>query len=136
MALIYVAGPLFNSHERWFIEGIAEKLEAAGYKTFVPHRDAGVLTKFTEDMRTHIFRTDMQALSTCDACVALLTGPDHDSGTCAEIGYLYAKGIPVFGVTDDIRWLNNFIWGVCNEGQHLVKRVDDVLPLITSVVKP
>ncbi len=130
MSLIYVAGPLFNSHERWFIEQIAAALEKEGYKTFVPHRDAGVLTDFHEGMRQHIFRTDMESLSTCDACVALLTGPDHDSGTCAEIGYLYAKGIPVIGITDDIRWLNNFIWGVCNEGKHLVKRIEDALPLL------
>ena len=130
--LIYVAGPLFNSHERWFVERIAAALENAGYQTFVPHRDAGVLTEFKEENRTHIFRTDMEAIMKCDACVALLTGADHDSGTCAEIGYLNAKGIPVFGVTDDIRWLNNFIWGMCNEGKYLVKTIDEVLPLLAA----
>lgn len=136
MALIYVAGPLFNSHERAYIERIAEILEKAGYQTFVPHRDAGVLTDFKESMRSQIFRADMQALSTCDGCVALLTGPDHDSGTCAEIGYLYAKGIPVVGISDDIRWMNNFIWGVCNEGKNLVKNLDDILPTLTQYLKP
>jgi nucleoside 2-deoxyribosyltransferase len=136
MTYIYIAGPLFNSHERAYLEQIATILEGAGYWTFLPHRDAGLLTEFREEMRTQIFRTDMEALSTCDACVALLTGPDHDSGTCAEIGYLYAKGIPVIGLTDDIRWLNNFIWGVCNEGKHLVRRIEDVLPLLTALVKP
>ena len=136
MALIYVAGPLFNSHERAYIEQIAGILEKAGYQTFVPHRDAGLLTDFKESMRQQIFLTDMQALSNCDGCVALLTGSDHDSGTCAEIGYLYAKGIPVVGVTDDIRWLNNFIWGVCAEGKTLVKKADDILPTLTQYVTP
>jgi nucleoside 2-deoxyribosyltransferase len=111
-------------------------LEGAGYKTFVPHRDAGVLTDFKERMRSHIFQTDMEALVKCEGCVALLTDPDHDSGTCAEIGYLYAKGIPVVGLTDDIRWLNNFIWGMCQEGQTLVRRLDDVLPTLQRYVKP
>jgi nucleoside 2-deoxyribosyltransferase len=136
MAYIYIAGPLFNSHERAYIEQIAAAVESAGYRTFVPHRDAGVLTEFREEMRTQIFRTDMDALSSCDGCVALLTGPDHDSGTCAEIGYLYAKGIPVIGISDDIRWLNNFIWGMCSEGKTLVRRIEDAVPLLVARVKP
>ncbi len=136
MTLIYIAGPLFNSHERAYIEKIAQIVESAGYKTFVPHRDAGILTDFREDMRINIFRTDMDALNKAEGCVALLTGADHDSGTCAEIGYLNAKGIPVVGITDDIRWLNNFIWGMCNEGKNLVRKLDDILPILTQVVKP
>ena len=136
MTLIYIAGPLFNSHERAYIEQIARIVESAGYKTFVPHRDAGILTEFREDMRINIFRTDMDALNKAEGCVALLTGADHDSGTCAEIGYLNAKGIPVVGITDDIRWLNNFIWGMCNEGKNLVRKLDDILPILTEVVKP
>ncbi len=136
MAYIYLAGPLFNSHQRAYMEHITAAVEGAGYRTFLPHRDAGLLTDFREDMRQDIFRTDMQALTTCDACVALLTGADHDSGTCAEIGYLYAKGIPVFGITDDIRWLNNFIWGMCSEGKYLVRTVEEVLPLLIAAVNP
>ena len=136
MAYIYIAGPLFNSHERAYIEQIAAAVESAGYRTFVPHRDAGVLTEFREEMRTQIFRTDMDALSTCDGCVALLTGADHDSGTCAEIGYLYMKGIPIIGISDDIRWLNNFIWGMCAEGKTLVRRIEDAVPLLVARDKP
>lgn len=136
MAYIYIAGPLFNSHERAYIDQIAAAVESAGYRTFVPHRDAGLLTEFREEMRTHIFRTDMEALRSCDGCVALLTGPDHDSGTCAEIGYLYMKGIPIIGISDDIRWLNNFIWGMCDEGKTLVRRIEDAVPLLVARVKP
>jgi nucleoside 2-deoxyribosyltransferase len=136
MTLIYIAGPLFNSHERAYIEKIAQIVESAGYKTFVPHREAGVLTDFQENMRAGIFHADMEALAKADGCVALLTGADHDSGTCAEIGYLYAKGVPVVGITDDIRWLNNFIWGMCGEGKNMVKRLEDILPVLMQQVKP
>ena len=136
MTLIYCAGPLFNTHERWYIERIAEILEGAGYKTFVPHRDAGILTEFKESMRAQVFRVDMESLSTCQACVALLTGSDPDSGTCSEIGYLYAKGVPVIGLSDDVRNMNNFVWGVCNEGKNLVRNLDDILPILSQYVKP
>ena len=75
----------------------------------------------------------LDALNACDFCVALLTGADHDSGTSLELGYLYALGKPCFGLTDDVRHLNNMIWGVCNHGETIVSRVDDLLPLIARV---
>jgi nucleoside 2-deoxyribosyltransferase len=130
MSYIYIAGPLFNAHERWYLERIAELLEEAGHKTFLPHRDAGVLDELTPQERLRVFETDMKALDACDLCVALLTGADQDSGTSAEIGYLSAKGIPCIGVTDDVRGLNNMIWGFCNYGQDIVRRIEDLLPLV------
>jgi nucleoside 2-deoxyribosyltransferase len=136
MTLIYVAGPLFNSHERGYLERITNILETAGYKTYLPHRDAGVLTDFSEAARSQIFRADLAAMATCDACVALLTGPDHDSGTCGELGYFYAKGKPCIGISDDIRWLNNLIWGLCGEGKHLIRDLGDLLPLVQRHVQP
>jgi nucleoside 2-deoxyribosyltransferase len=133
--LIYVAGPLFNSHERWYLEQITAALEAKGYQTFLPHRDAGLVGDMTQiETRQRIFRSDMQALDDCDFLVALLTGADHDSGTCGEIGYIYAQGKPIFGLTDDFRGLNNLIWGMCNEGQHIAKTIDELLAMIEAKV--
>ena len=43
MPRIYIAGPLFTSHERWCLERIAEAPEGAGYTAFLPHRDAGLV---------------------------------------------------------------------------------------------
>lgn len=135
MSYIYIAGPLFNSHERWYLERIAEILEGAGYRTFLPHREAGVLDELTESERGRVFDTDMKALDECNLCVALLTGADQDAGTSAEIGYLSAKGIPCIGITDDVRGLNNMIWGFCKRGQYVVKRLEDILPLVQQVLK-
>jgi nucleoside 2-deoxyribosyltransferase len=135
MTLIYVAGPLFNTHERWYLERIAEALEARGYQTFLPHRDAGVITELTFEVRQRIFRADLAALDACDLCVALLTGADHDSGTCGEIGYLYAKGKPCIGITDDRRSMNNLIWGLCDEGRTIVRDIDSALALVDQVAK-
>jgi nucleoside 2-deoxyribosyltransferase len=131
---IYVAGPLFGSHERWLLERIATTVEAAGYATFLPHRDVGVLTNLVDDERRRIFRADLEAMTTCDACVILLTGPDHDSGSCAELGYFFATGKPCVGYRDDPRFLNNLIWGLCGEGRHLVERLEDLTPLLDRLL--
>lgn len=135
MPIVYVAGPLFNSHERWYLEQIAAVLEGAGYQTYLPHRDAGVLDKSVPGERERVFRADLDALDGCDFCVALLTGADHDSGTSLELGYLFARGKPCFGITDDVRTLNNMIWGVCGYGTLIVKRIDELLPLIQTRLK-
>jgi nucleoside 2-deoxyribosyltransferase len=122
--LIYVAGPLFNSLEREYLERVAAALERAGYRTFLPHRDAGVLTEFSAERRRQIFQQDLDALEECDAIVAVLNGPDHDSGTSAELGFLFARGKPCFGLTDDIRWLNNLVWGLCDQGRQIAKDIE------------
>jgi nucleoside 2-deoxyribosyltransferase len=128
---IYIAGPLFNTHERWYLERIAEALEGAGYATFLPHRDAGLMPDIrTLDAQQQLFRDDVASLNSCDVCVALLTGVDTDSGTAVELGYMYAQGKPCFGISDDFRNLNNMVWGVCGEGARIVKRVDDLVPML------
>lgn len=133
MKYIYVAGPLFNTHERWYLERIAEALEAAGYRTFLPQRDAGLVKLGSSEERSRIFKMDMDALNAADLIVALLTGADHDSGTSAELGYMYALGKPCFGVSDDKRGaLNNIIWGICANGERIVRNIDELLPLIKN----
>lgn len=136
MPWIYVAGPLFNSHERWYLERIAASLEKHGYETFLPHRDAGLLAKDQPLDRHRIFHADLDALDKCDACVALLTGADHDSGTCGELGYMYAKGKACIGITDDLRTMNNLIWGLCGEGRFIVTTLDELVPLVHQLLPP
>ena len=134
MKYIYIAGPLFNTHERWYLERIAEALEAAGYRIFLPHRDAGLVQLRSTEERTRIFDADIEALKGCDLCVALLTGADHDSGTSAELGYLYALGKPCIGITDDKRNnLNNIIWGICGYGKQIVQTIDELLTRVQSM---
>lgn len=129
---LYLAGPLFNQHERDYLDTLARAFEGLGYGTFLPHRDAGVITEWSEATRTRVFMTDVAALDRCGACVALLTGPDHDAGTCVELGYLYARGIPCFGLTDDIRslGLNNMVWGVCDSGRRVARTINDVVAMV------
>ena len=37
--MVYVAGPLFDEGERWWIEKVEQTVAAAGFATFLPHRD-------------------------------------------------------------------------------------------------
>lgn len=129
---IYIAGPLFNTHERWYLEQIAHTLELAGYETFLPHRDAGLIDGFGLEERQRLFRGDVAGLEQCDCVVALLTGPDHDSGTSAELGYAYARSIPCFGISDDFRWINNMIWGICGEGKHIAGTIEELVRLMSD----
>lgn len=134
MKLIYVAGPLFSSHERWYLEHITEALESAGYRTFLPQRDAGLYKPDAPEERFRIFHADIEALKSCDLCVALLTGADHDSGTSAELGYLYALGKPCIGITDDKRAnLNTIIWGICGYGKQIARTIDELLAMVNSI---
>lgn len=128
---IYIAGPLFNTHERMYLEQIAAALEELGFETFLPHRDAGILGALSViGERQRLFRDDMEALGACDIVVALLTGADHDSGTCGELGYAYAKGKLCIGISDDVRRMNNLIWGLCSEGEMLANSIPELLQIL------
>ena len=90
---VYIAGPLFNSHEKHYLEKISQVLEGNGFDCFLPHRDQiGISEKELENpimtaaTKEKIFNNDLNALEDSDLTVALLTGQDIDSGTAAEIG--------------------------------------------------
>lgn len=138
---IYVAGPLFSEHERKFLEGITEKLaKKLGLDPlediFLPHRDAGDIGLHGE-RRREIFSSDLEFLEDASVIVALLDGPDVDSGTAVELGYAFARNKDIFGILTDWRcWnrtkqkitkINNMIWGVCGSGKRIFRRIDDEL---------
>jgi nucleoside 2-deoxyribosyltransferase len=50
-----------------------------------------------------MFACLMGALDSCDAVIAMLDGPDSDSGTSFEMGYARGRGKKVIGVRTDFR---------------------------------
>ena len=124
----YIAGPLFDDHEREYLEKIAEILEETGISTFLPHRDAGLVTgEFTQEKKVKVFDKDMEFLEPADIVIALLTGRDVDSGTAAEIGYAYKSGKRLIGVSaNSVKPINNFIWGLFNYGEDILESLDDL----------
>ena len=56
-----------------------------------------------EGSTVSVFERNRHALDRAKVVVAVLDGPDVDSGTAWEVGYAFAKGILVVGVRFDYR---------------------------------
>lgn len=101
---IYFAGPLFTLAERRFNEELAAQVRRLmpSVEIFFP-QDCDHQLKGQPDFAQRLYGMLIEAVDRCDAVVAILDGPDSDSGTCVEIGYARAKGKPVIGVRTDFR---------------------------------
>ncbi len=100
----YIAGALYRDADRTVIEQVAELCTDVGIETFVPHVDAGIASdEMSDDLLSEIMKKDMQGLNVAELVIAVLAGPDVDSGTAWAMGYAVAQGKPVIGVIDDVR---------------------------------
>lgn len=135
---IYIAGPLFNVHEKKYLEDIAEVLEGANFDCFLPHRDQTGIdpeelknNEISQETKDIIFQTDIEALKEADLIVALVTGQDIDSGTASEIGFMFAKNKPVLAITaEERRYRNLFTEGMFTLS---VSNVQDLLEEINKL---
>lgn len=101
--LVYVAGPLFDEGERWWIETVERTIVDCGFRTFLPHRDN---PEKTADNTREIFINDKTAIDRCDLVVANLNGMTTDDGTAWELGYSFALGRYQIGLHTD--WRSRF----------------------------
>jgi nucleoside 2-deoxyribosyltransferase len=127
LPLVYVAGPLFDEGERWFIEHVDTTVAARGFRTFLPHRDN---PPKDESNVAEIFANDKGAIDRCDLVVANLNGITTDDGTAWELGYAYALGKPAIGLHTD--WRLRFEHEVVNlmiecSLTRLVRSVDELV---------
>ena len=139
---MFIAGPLFSQAEREFNLKLDEFLRKHGFETFLPQREVGELWKKIRrrggKAYRKIYEEDLRGLEGADVVVAVLDGPDVDSGTAFEVGYACAKGKPVIGLKTDMRVfargeeLNNMLaQGV----RALVKNFDELLTELTKLHK-
>ena len=105
----YLAGPLFDEGERWWIETVERTVAARGFQTFLPHRDNP--PKSPDNVR-EIFANDKAGIDRCDVVVANLNGVITDDGTAWELGYAFAKGKYLIGLHTD--WRSRFAHEVVN----------------------
>jgi nucleoside 2-deoxyribosyltransferase len=97
---LYFAGPLFSAAERDWNLGLATALRAAGHEIIMPQEQE------PGNDAAGTFATDVGGIDWADALLAIMDGPDPDSGTCWEVGYAYGKK-PILLVRTDIRWLRS-----------------------------
>jgi nucleoside 2-deoxyribosyltransferase len=118
MPRAYCAGPLFNAAERAEMDSIARTLEAAGYATFLPHRDGLEFARLKPELEKlgasadeaarildrAIFSLDTyQLLRRCDVVVANLNGRVADEGTVVEASLAWHAGKPLVLFKADAR---------------------------------
>lgn len=93
---LYFAAPLFSAAEQSWNAELTSALRDAGHEVFLPQeqesgRDAA-----------GIFTGDVGGIDWADALVAIMDGPDPDSGTAWECGYAFGKK-PIVLVRTDFR---------------------------------
>jgi len=105
----YLAAPLFTAAEREFNRMLAAGLRAnaGALEWLVPQEfcavhDTGHAAGAPPDFAA-IFADCVAHLERAEVVVAVLDGADADSGTCWEVGYAYARGVPVVGLRTDWR---------------------------------
>ena len=96
---LYFAGPLFTTPERTWNAEVAAALRAAGHEVFLPQEQE------PRKDGPGIFATDVGGIDWADGLVAIMDGPDPDSGTAWEVGYAFGVRKPIVLVRTDFRTL-------------------------------
>jgi nucleoside 2-deoxyribosyltransferase len=94
---LYFAAPLFTTAERVWNAEVAGALRGADHEVFLPQENE------PGQDAAGIFATDVGGIDWADGLVAIMDGPDPDSGTCWEVGYAYGVRKPVVLVRTDLR---------------------------------
>ena len=102
---IYQAGPLFTEADRDWHKKFSSALNNKGHISIWPGDlfEDGHLLSLGSKAKNHIFEKCRNAIDECDIVVALLDGTQVDDGTSWEIGYAFAKNIPIYGIRTDFR---------------------------------
>ncbi|MFE8070227.1 nucleoside 2-deoxyribosyltransferase [Marinobacteraceae bacterium S3BR75-40.1] len=105
---VYLAGPdVFLADARAIGQRKCERLQADGLQGRFPldaELDLEGLTP--REMGRRIFNANRELMDRCQAALVHLTpfrGPSADAGTVLEVGYLFARGVPIIGYSGDAR---------------------------------
>ena len=108
---VYLASPFFNERQVFLMEKVRDILRAKGLEVFVPNEHQNDHLKFGSiEWREATFSSDVKGIYTADVVVAIIDeGNYSDSGTAWEIGYAFAKNIPVIVVNTSGNTINLMI---------------------------
>ena len=97
--MIYIAGPFFTDKERVFLKIVIESVKeiCPNEELFIPmeHFISDGENLSNNEWAEAVFKMKVEALNKCNRVVAAYLGLRSDTGTAWEIGYAYAKNIPV-----------------------------------------
>ena len=97
--MIYIAGPFFTDKERTFLKIVIESVKEIfpNEELFIPmeHFILDGENLSNNEWAEAVFKMKVEALNKCNRVVAAYLGLRSDTGTAWEIGYAYAKNIPV-----------------------------------------
>jgi nucleoside 2-deoxyribosyltransferase len=161
---IYLASPYgFAPSTRGFLQKMKSTLKKHGHQVIDPWEEGDSLFKASRRREGHlspekrvdelnrlnhqIAERNRQAIESVDVVVAVLDGPDVDSGTASEIGFAFACGKTIFGYRGDIRLIGENeatlvnlqvqYWIEESGGRkgRLVRTVPDILMALDALVK-
>jgi nucleoside 2-deoxyribosyltransferase len=111
--VVYLAGPLgfFDAGRHYLASVLVPELERHGLQVLEPFAlaasdFAGIDEKSDDELAAlnHVTgETNARLIVDADVVLAVLDGPDVDSGTASEIGFAYASGTPIVGLLTDWR---------------------------------
>jgi len=146
---IYLSAPLFTQEQRRWNRALARGLEEriAGARVILP-QDYRVHSSFNKRSDfPHLFTSCVEGAREADVMVAVVDGPDVDSGTAFEMGIADERGIPIVGVRTDYResqqkGVNLMIAGACTVllremsfGEDLGQLVRDLADKVVAALK-
>ncbi len=100
---IYFAAPLFSTLEQEYNVRMRAMLERYSYSVYLPQDTGDDNNSREKSINKRIFSQNINELESASLVVAIINGADADSGVAFEIGYAYARGIPIIAVRTDFR---------------------------------
>jgi nucleoside 2-deoxyribosyltransferase len=147
---VYCAGPLFCQAERDEMTAIADRLVAAGYEVYLPHRD-GMEFRLVRHclidqgwephvagqfLHQAIFALDVyQLVEACQSVVWNLNGRVPDEGAVSEAAIAWTLGKPIVAYKEDVRTLiegrdNPLLAGLVDF--HFVRSLEEIVPALAD----
>ncbi len=131
---IYLAGPLFSEAELAFNRRLYDELSRHLFSVYLPQEVGDTSRTREKEEYSAIFSRHVKALEEADIVVAVVDGPDADSGTAWEMGYAYALGKIVIALRTDFRRAgrHELVNLMLEESATVVTRIEDLTAVLKS----
>ncbi len=133
---VYIAGKIGEKSELKFLEEIDLLCKSLNLKTFLPHRDVGIVKGISDVKR--IFEGDIiKGFKDCKLVIASLNGLHIGAGTSWELGYAYANKIPAIGIKTDepIEEALDYLSAILIASMPIVNSLDKLKVKIKEILK-